>query len=79
MNKNKFVFFLNLLIEIIRDLCNGFLIAEIFSWYYPEHIRMGSFNTGQSLESKMSNWSMLKKVKILLNIILPYFSLSCNK
>lgn len=56
-----------------RDLCNGFLIAEIFSWYYPNDIRMFTFNTGQSLDSKMSNWALLKKV----NLNYQLFFLNC--
>lgn len=46
----------------LRDLSNGFLVAEIFSWYYPDQIRISSFNTGQSLDSKMSNWALIKRV-----------------
>ncbi|CAF0705595.1 unnamed protein product [Brachionus calyciflorus] len=43
------------------DLTNGFLVAEIFSWYYPDDIKMFTFNNGKSLDSKMSNWSLIKK------------------
>ncbi len=43
-------------------MSNGFLIAEIFSWYYPEDIRISAFNTGLSLDSKMTNWSIIKRV-----------------
>jgi hypothetical protein len=66
------ILYLNLINYIMniyfqRDFCNGFLIAEIFSWYFPNDIRLNSFNTGLSLDSKMTNWSMIKKVKIKKN------------
>ncbi|XP_013386771.1 spermatogenesis-associated protein 4-like [Lingula anatina] len=42
------------------DLSNGYLIAEIFSWYYPQEITMHSFNNGTSLDMKLLNWHVLK-------------------
>ncbi|KAK3599536.1 hypothetical protein CHS0354_006671 [Potamilus streckersoni] len=42
------------------DLTNGYLIAEIFSWYFPQDIQMHSYNNGTSLDSKLKNWSLLK-------------------
>lgn len=52
------------------DFSNGFLVAEIFSWYYPDDVKLMTYNTGQSLDAKMTNWSFLKKfvVKKELNI-----------
>jgi hypothetical protein len=62
---------LNLFI-ISRDFTNGFLAAEIFSWYYPDNINMAMFNTGQSLDSKMSNWTLIKKFIVANNVDVPF-------
>ncbi|XP_064637152.1 spermatogenesis-associated protein 4-like [Lineus longissimus] len=43
-----------------RNFTNGSLVAEIFSWYYPEEIQMHMYNNGTSLDSKLRNWSLLR-------------------
>ncbi|XP_059144024.1 spermatogenesis-associated protein 4-like isoform X2 [Physella acuta] len=42
------------------DLSNGYLIAEIFSWYFPHDIQMHSYYNRDSLELKRRNWFLLK-------------------
>ncbi|XP_014672533.1 PREDICTED: spermatogenesis-associated protein 4-like [Priapulus caudatus] len=43
------------------DFSNGFLVAEIFSWYFPQDIYMHSYSNGTSLQSKMGNWTRLQR------------------
>jgi hypothetical protein len=45
------------------DLCNGFTVAEIFSWYYPQNFNMSQFQNGQSLDARMLNWANVKRVR----------------
>ena len=45
-----------------RDFSNGYLVAGIFSWYYPQQIEMHSFSNGASLQTKLGNWQQLERV-----------------
>ncbi|XP_011850511.1 PREDICTED: spermatogenesis-associated protein 4 [Mandrillus leucophaeus] len=47
--------------NINRDFSNGFLIAEIFSIYYPWELGLSSFENGTSLKVKLDNWAQLEK------------------
>jgi len=42
------------------DLTNGYLIAEIFSWYFSQEITLHSYYNCNSLEQKEKNWYLLK-------------------
>jgi len=44
-----------------RDFSNGYLVAEIFSWYFPQEIEMHSYDNGTSLPSRQGNWSQLQR------------------
>ncbi|KAK3564775.1 hypothetical protein QTP86_026410 [Hemibagrus guttatus] len=47
--------------NIRRDFCNGCLVAEIFSWYFPEDFSLHSYHNGVSLGTKQSNWTQIEK------------------
>lgn len=44
-----------------RDLNNGFLIAEIFTRYFPHGISMHSFDNSENTVRKNNNWYLLNK------------------
>jgi hypothetical protein len=46
-----------------RDFANGYLIALIFSRYYPNEIQIQTLYTGDSMKVKQNNWvSMINVV-----------------
>ncbi|KAM9607654.1 spermatogenesis-associated protein 4 [Trichechus inunguis] len=47
--------------NISRDFSNGYLIAEIFSIYFPWDLKLSSFENGTSLKVKLDNWAQLEK------------------
>ncbi|XP_060782768.1 spermatogenesis-associated protein 4 isoform X2 [Neoarius graeffei] len=56
--------------NIRRDFSNGYLVAEIFSWYFPEDFSLHSYDNGTSLGTKQSNWAQIEKVLMKRNISL---------
>ncbi len=45
-----------------RDLANGFAYAEILHAYFPNEINMFYFLNGRSINSRLSNWALIKQV-----------------
>lgn len=44
-----------------RDFSNGYLVAEMFSWYFPRDFHTHSYDNGVSLAAKLSNWSQIER------------------
>ncbi|XP_041378766.1 spermatogenesis-associated protein 4-like [Gigantopelta aegis] len=47
--------------NVRRDFSNGYLVAEIFAWYYPHDLQMHSFTNGTSVQAKQGNWQQLER------------------
>jgi len=45
-----------------RDLTNGYVVAEIFSRYFPKDVDMLTYENGLRLEAKVDNWEQLFKL-----------------
>jgi hypothetical protein len=46
----------------LRDLANGYLVAEILSKYYEADVQMHSFDNGISKNAKKNNWDLLQRI-----------------
>ncbi|XP_012689756.1 spermatogenesis-associated protein 4 [Clupea harengus] len=57
--------------NVRRDFSNGYLVAETFSWYYPEEFSMHSYGNGTSLAAKLSNWAQIERFFTKHHIPLP--------
>ncbi|EFJ50813.1 hypothetical protein VOLCADRAFT_103869 [Volvox carteri f. nagariensis] len=58
-------------LSVRRDVANGFLVAEIFSRYFPADIQMHSFANATSSHYKRDNWDQLKVFSTKQGISLP--------
>lgn len=47
---------------LCRDFSSGYLVAEIFSRYYPQDFPEHSYDKGTSLSAKQKNWSRMERV-----------------
>ncbi|KAJ1215721.1 hypothetical protein NDU88_003329 [Pleurodeles waltl] len=54
--------------NVRRDFSNGLIVAEIFFWYFQEDIQMHSYENGNSIENKLSNWSQLERFFMKRNL-----------
>jgi len=57
--------------NVRRDCSNGFVVAEILHCYYPHHLSMHTFHNGQSLECKLKNWSVIRRLIEKLELDIP--------
>ncbi|XP_073343236.1 spermatogenesis-associated protein 4 [Pagrus major] len=47
--------------NVRRDFSNGYLMAEIFSHYYPQDFSAHSYDRGTALSAKQRNWSQIER------------------
>ncbi|XP_023253877.1 spermatogenesis-associated protein 4 isoform X2 [Seriola lalandi dorsalis] len=49
------------LFPLLIDFSSGYLVAEIFSRYYPQDFPEHSYDKGTSLSAKQRNWSQIER------------------
>ncbi|KAJ0049739.1 hypothetical protein NL108_000598 [Boleophthalmus pectinirostris] len=54
--------------NVRRDFSNGYLVADIFSRYYPKVFLLYSYKNGAALSIKQDNWRHIQKFLQKLNI-----------
>uniref|UniRef100_A0A3B4ALW5 Calponin-homology (CH) domain-containing protein n=1 Tax=Periophthalmus magnuspinnatus TaxID=409849 RepID=A0A3B4ALW5_9GOBI len=54
--------------NVRRDSSNGYLVADIFSQYYPKVFLLYSYKNGAALSIKQDNWRRIQKFLRKLNI-----------
>ncbi|KAL6757064.1 hypothetical protein V8C86DRAFT_2630997 [Haematococcus lacustris] len=57
--------------NVRRDIANGFIVAEIFSRYYPHDIQMHGFANATSSRYKRDNWQQVQRFCEKQGMLLP--------
>uniref|UniRef100_A0A3Q4H9H9 Spermatogenesis associated 4 n=1 Tax=Neolamprologus brichardi TaxID=32507 RepID=A0A3Q4H9H9_NEOBR len=52
-------------LNVRRDFSSGYLVAQIFSHYYPRDFSLHSYDRGTSLSAKQWNWSQIERKRNL--------------
>ena len=42
-----------------RDMCNGWVFAEVLSRYFPNEVEMYQYDNGFKLDKRRTNWEHL--------------------
>ncbi|XP_030594634.1 LOW QUALITY PROTEIN: spermatogenesis-associated protein 4 [Archocentrus centrarchus] len=56
--------------NVRRDFSSGYLVAQIFSHYYPRDFSLHSYDRGTSLSAKQRNWSQIERALEKQNLYL---------
>ncbi|XP_077388856.1 spermatogenesis-associated protein 4 [Festucalex cinctus] len=68
--------------NVRRDFCSGYHVAEMFCRYYPRDFEMHSYSRGASFSAKQDNWNKirrtLQKLSLHLSEKLAYGTMHCK-
>ncbi|XP_077433692.1 spermatogenesis-associated protein 4 [Vanacampus margaritifer] len=68
--------------NVRRDFCSGYHVAEMFCRYYPRDFEMHSYSKGASFSAKQDNWNKirrtLQKLRLHLTEKLVYGTMHCK-